>query len=329
MNDKGINILEKYDFTVFRTYRGRGALVLVTDQGIKLLKEYGGNVKRLKRQNQLLKQIEENSLVRVDSLVPNREGELLSEDKDRVTYYVRNWFEGTECDVKNQEQIRMSSQKLAMLHDLMKMPELVGEETMIDTLSRQFAKRTREMNKTRAFIRARSRKSEFENYYLSWFSYFYDQAVKIGERSLFLPEEDFYGNVKREGLICHGDYTYHNLIYAASDMAVVNFEHFTNDTFVRDLGNFCRKVCEKNNWNTEFGRAVLDGYMKVRKLSEAEWDNLALRLAFPEKFWKITNHYYNSRKAFHPEKSTEKLSHLIESENRKLLFLKELFQISL
>ena len=46
MNDKGINILEKYDFTVFRTYRGRGALVLVTDQGIKLLKEYGGNVKK-------------------------------------------------------------------------------------------------------------------------------------------------------------------------------------------------------------------------------------------------------------------------------------------
>lgn len=329
MNDKGINVLEKYDFTVFRTYRGRGALVLVTDQGIRLLKEYSGNPKRLKKQERLLKKIEENSLVRVDSLVPNKDGELLSEDKDRVPYYVRNWFEGMECDVKSPEQIRLSAQKLAMLHRIMKMPEFIEEGFTIDTLSHQFSRRTRELNKTRTFIRERSQKSEFENFYLSCFSHFYDQAVAAGEKSRMQSELDLYESVKRDGAVCHGDYTYHNLIYAAGDMAVINFEHFTNDTQIRDLGNFCRKVCEKNNWNIEIGRILLDGYTKVRMLSDAEWENLSLRLFYPEKFWKITNHYYNSRKAFHPEKSTEKLSALIESENRKLLFLKELFQISL
>lgn len=329
MNDKGINVLEKYDFTVFRTYRGRGALVLVTDQGIKLLKEYGGSLKRLQKQEQLLKRIEENAFVRVDSLVPNREGELLSEDKDRTSYYVRNWFEGAECDVKSPEQVRLSAQKLAMLHNLMKMPELVENGINIDVLSAQFARRTRELNKTRAFIRRRSQKSEFENFYLSCFSHFYEQALAAGEKSLLFPEDIMYEAVKRDGIICHGDYTYHNLIYAAGDMAVINFEHFTNDTQVRDLGNFCRKICEKNNWNIEVGRIILDSYTKVRTLTQEEWRNLSLRLFYPEKFWKITNHYYNSRKAFHPEKSTEKLSALIESENRKLLFLKELFQISL
>lgn len=329
MNDKGINVLEKYDFTVFRTYRGRGALVLVTDRGIKILKEYGGSARRLLKQEQLLKQIEENSCVRVDSLVRNKEGELLSEDKDRVHYYVRNWFEGTECDVRSLEHVRISAQKLARLHNIMKLPELVSEEIPVDSLSRQLMKRTRELSKTRTFIRARSQKSGFENFYLSCFSHFYEQAASVEEMCDLLSEKDFYETVRREGAFCHGDYTYHNLIYAAGDMAVINFERFVHDTPVRDLGNFCRKVCEKNNWSTAFGQAVLDGYTETRKLSEEEWNHLCLRLAYPEKFWKITNHYYNSRKAFHPEKNTEKLSQLIESENRKIMFLKELFQISL
>lgn len=329
MNDKGINVLEKYDFTVFRTYRGRGALILVTDRGTKILKEYNGSPKRLRKQEQLLSGLEKTCSVRVDSIVPNKEGELLTEDKDRISYYVRNWFEGSECDVKSTEQVRISAQKLALLHESMKFPDLLNEDTGIDTLSSLFMRRTRELRKTRAFIRERSRKSEFENFYLSCFSHFYEQAVSIQERSGLLSEKEYYEKVQKEGVFCHGDYTYHNLIYSAGDMAVVNFEHFVNDTPVRDLSNFCRKVCEKNNWSVEFGRAVLEGYRKVHLLTEEEWTNLALRLAYPEKFWKITNHYYNSRKAFHPEKTTEKLSLLMESERRKLLFLKELFQICL
>ena len=70
MNDKGINVLEKYDFTVFRTYRGRGALILVTDRGTKILKEYNGSPKRLRKQEQLLSGLEKTCSVRVDSIVP-------------------------------------------------------------------------------------------------------------------------------------------------------------------------------------------------------------------------------------------------------------------
>ena len=40
VDDKRISVLEGYDLQVLRTYKGRGALICETDQGLKILREY-------------------------------------------------------------------------------------------------------------------------------------------------------------------------------------------------------------------------------------------------------------------------------------------------
>ena len=42
---------------------------------------------------------------------------------------------------------------------------------------------------------------------------------------------------------------------------------------------------------------------KMRPLGDAEFENFCIRLAYPEKFWKLANHYFNSRKTWIPEKA--------------------------
>ena len=59
-------------------------------------------------------------------------------------------------------------------------------------------------------------------------------------------------------------------------------------------------------------------------LSDARLNYLKLRLAYPEKFWKIANHYYNSRKSWIPDKNMEKLQILIGQEEKKEEFLRGL-----
>jgi hypothetical protein len=46
-----------------------------------------------------------------------------------------------------------------------------------------------------------------------------------------------------------------------------------------------------------------------------------IRLAYPEKFWKIANHYYNSSKAWGCGRSMEKLQRLMDQETAKETFL--------
>ena len=49
-----------------------------------------------------------------------------------------------------------------------------------------------------------------------------------------------------------------------------------------------------------------------------EREYLCLRLAYPEKFWKIANHYYNANKAWGFGRYLEKLEKIkAEEENRE------------
>ena len=42
MNDRAVSVLSEYDFEVIRTWKGRGAILFETPEGIRILKEYTG-----------------------------------------------------------------------------------------------------------------------------------------------------------------------------------------------------------------------------------------------------------------------------------------------
>ena len=62
-------------------------------------------------------------------------------------------------------------------------------------------------------------------------------------------------------------------------------------------------------------------------MSAYAYIDLYYRLAYPEKFWKIVNFYYNSGKAWIPQRNQEKLDKLLAQEQQKKNFLETVFQI--
>ncbi|MBD9155668.1 MAG: CotS family spore coat protein, partial [Lachnospiraceae bacterium] len=51
------------------------------------------------------------------------------------------------------------------------------------------------------------------------------------------------------------------------------------------------------------------------------------RFAYPEKFWKIVNFYYNSRKVWIPGRHMEKLERLLIQQGVKKAFLEQTFSL--
>ena len=62
MNEKGLQILEQYDIQLQRSFGGRGSLMLETDQGLKLLKEFAGSRHKLPLEQRILKRLEEQGV---------------------------------------------------------------------------------------------------------------------------------------------------------------------------------------------------------------------------------------------------------------------------
>ena len=96
---------------------------------------------------------------------------------------------------------------------------------------------------------------------------------------------------------------------------------------ILDLANFIRKMQEKNDWDIHVGLEMIESYTKVRKIRQEEYEKLYSLLLFPEKFWKVANHYMNSRKSWISERDIEKLKKVIEQEAKRLKFMENLFSI--
>ena len=168
----------------------------------------------------------------------------------------------------------------------------------------------------RKFLKERGQKSDFELALFGCYDYFYDQAKQVTEelKKNQIRETEYY--------ICHGDYQYHNIIVANGRMHILNFEKCIYDSPVRDLYLFMRKLLEKSGYAQNIGFELVKAYQEVRPLTQQDCRQLYYRLAYPEKFWKIVNFYYNTGKAWIPGKNMEKLARVARQEEDKQLFLR-------
>ena len=77
-----------------------------------------------------------------------------------------------------------------------------------------------------------------------------------------------------------------------------------------------RKVLEKHQWDPALGRKILQTYQQIRPLDREEMENLRIRFSYPEKYWKLANHYYTHNKAWIPEKNLEKTGEIKGTERK-------------
>lgn len=102
-------------------------------------------------------------------------------------------------------------------------------------------------------------------------------------------------------------------------------ERFGKDSGVKDLYLLFRKISEKADWSLSLGTKMIEAYERIRPLEDWERRQLACRLAYPDKFWKIVNFYYNSRKSRIPDKTVEKLDILVAQEKSRQRLIQVLF----
>lgn len=330
VNEKGINVLEEYNLNIESVRRGRGILLVETNQGVKKLVELKGTQAHVDFQNMVQEIIFEKAEIVTDSLVKNKNGELVTTDKDGKKYVLKNHIEGAECDIKNSQEIAGMARNLAKLHKYMQLKEsreLTAETQSIESLRMEFEKHNKELRKIRRYIRTRSHISMFETKFLKEFEEFY----KEGEEALEKLGNSSYLKLSREsleqGFICHGDYNYHNVIFTKNKTATINFEKCHVGIQMEDLYDFMRKILEKNNWDKRLGKKILAEYRNVREISSEEQENLYIRLLYPEKFWKLANQYFNSNKAWISGKTVEKLEAVSAQNSKKQEFLKEFMEM--
>ena len=352
MEDRNLELFRQYNIKIYNTYRIRGAFILETDKGLKLLKSLESSKSRVDFENTVLEYLTVQNYPYVDLYVKNYSNEIITEDGAGNKYVLKNWFPGEECNLRDEADVADATVNLAILHTLLREVPLTKEQLLHNSyvdLMEVFDKRNRELKRVRSYIREKRKKNEFELCYLNCYDEFYNQSQ---EATRILGESN-YGELMKEAVehryVCHGNYTYHNVIMLKANqigftnwntykqeeslsaaglrgtikanMATTNFDRACIGIQITDLYQFMRKVMEKNDWDPDFGSMILDKYNRILPIDKDELKLLYILLLYPEKFWKITNFYYNGKKSWVPQRNIQKLIGIQEQMDRKNQFL--------
>ena len=314
------NIMEKYDLTVEQINKGRGAYICVTEQGNKILVPYAGSKERADFLCRYLEYLQQQNMI-VEQIIRTTEGDTLAQDELGDYYLLKDMCAGIECNPKKPEDLKAAVRLLAEYHQIarncpLELPTFMqeGAQTFVGVYER----RTRELVTVKNYIRSRKKKTEFEQLYQKAFSHFIDRANDVVQMFRQLPEDT-------DLLLCHGDFNHHNVHKIGPRWQLVNLEHLIYQPAMMDLANFIRKMMEKNNWQAQLGCDLIEEYRKIREISPEAERQLFAMLAFPEKFWKLANHYNHSRKSWLSERDIQKLRNVIAQEDTKSLFLEKAF----
>lgn len=328
MYNREEEILEQYEVEVRSTSKGRGALNCDTDQGIMLLKEFRGSKERAAFLHDILEFLSKEGFA-AETIVLSKEGEILTEDEiNGIFYLLKNWYTGRECDVKSRDDILAAIKKLAVFHSLAKhyKKEIPGFlKTDKSSLLNEYERHNRELNKVKNYIRNKNKKNEFEMLFMKEYENYKNQAFEVTNQLRQQMEEMDQELSGQMWGLCHGDYNQHNVVLSQGEWVLLNFEQMSYDVMILDLANFIRKILEKYNWNTGLGIEMITAYDSIRKLLPEEFKQLYIRLAYPQKYWKIANHYSSSRKSWISGRDIEKLEKVIDQEPQRKQFLKMLF----
>lgn len=338
MEDRCQEVLKKYPLKVYNIYRARGAYLLETDCGLKLLKCFEGSRNRALFEHNIKEHLCRNGYYNTDQYVKTLENDIIAMDQAGCQYIVKDWFCGEECNLKELSQIEMASANLAKLHSLLKGVELTKEQiefNVSNNMQETFEKRNRELKRVKRYICDKRQKNEFEVIYLNFYDEFYEQGMEAIKRLSVSDYKQVLEDSIRQKVLCHGNYTYHNIIMiknkyelpSKTHIATTNFEKAHIGLQISDLYQFIRKVMEKNDWDIMYGSNVIEAYDSIKHISKKELRILYILLLYPEKFWKITNYYYNGKKVWISGRNIQKLNSIGEQNPKKEVFLKRLESI--
>lgn len=326
MEERIEDVFALYDWGVNRAYRTRGAWILETTKGLRLLKSFDGKTKHLEFEHEVKEYLYENGFPLTDRFEKNKEQQLISQDTTGKQYIVKEWISGEECNLKELRQVKEASENLALLHKKMRntgLEEKRGypEEKKLPFI---FQKHNRELKRVFSYVKEKKQKNEFEVYFLSCFQEFYVQATKALDILNASEYEKRMAQCIEEQHICHGSYNYHNILMTKKGIFTTNFERAEIGLQVMDLYGFFRKVMEKNSWKLSYAKTILESYRKIMPLSEEEWKLFYILVLYPEKFWKVTNFYYNSKKSWISQRNIQKLVNIKEQMEQKNILLSEI-----
>ncbi|AZR73769.1 hypothetical protein BBF96_10455 [Anoxybacter fermentans] len=288
--------LETWGIRPEKVRRVRGVFKVWTDREIYCLKPVKDSKKRLLFFDSVIRYVKSRGFQVLASYIHTPEGEPFG-NYDGQNLILTPWIEGKEIRYRSIKEMIGAAKVLAEFH---KAAEGYKPEPGIkvkDKLGKWPEKLARRVGDIEFYIElAEKEGSDFDWYFLKNA----DRILKdTKEAFIALRDSVYYKKVEESRnltQICHGDPARRNfLIDKKGQIHLIDYDSMKLDLPITDLWRLLRRTLNRDQWDIDVIRRILDGYTEVRPLDQEDYQLLAIFLTFPEKVWRILRKYYEKR----------------------------------
>ncbi len=299
------------------------------EQGVKCIKKANYGIERLMFIYEVKEYLVKNGFSFVDRFLKTPEGNPYTIYNNEI-FVLTDWIDGRECDFDSITDVKTAVEILAKFHHHA-LGFIASDGTKIRSelgrLPITLRKRSEELLKLKKI--AKKGKDRFDYLYMENVDFFIEKSLNSLKAIDSPVYERLIQKAQKNGELCHRDYSYHNLIFSKeSRIHIVNFDYCCHEIKVYDIVSFLRKIMSECNWNVEVAMSVINWYDTINKLDQDEIDIIVGLMEYPQKFWRIANRYYNSRRT-RPERGFyNKLSDVVSEKEFFIDFLDKFKQYS-
>ncbi len=323
MHELERELQENYDIKINSISNFRDMFIASTDNGKRLIKITSLKPDRINFIAEAKEHLYNNGFCNIDRTIFTNSGSSCICYNDQ-TIYLSKYVEGRESNLDNREESIKCARLLAKMHQAsigFNCSDNSSPRNELGRLPSTYRKRLDEIKKLKK--NAVKGRLKFDNLMCRYVDYFYE----MGERALnLLDTSDYYDLVEdaeKNKNISHHDFNHHNIFVQNNELYLINFEYCCYDLKVYDLVNLLRRKMRKCQWDIDEAALIINEYSKIEALTESELDLMKVMLMFPQKFWRIVNKYYNSRKSWSEQSYLTRLEEVIDEVKYLKAFLEK------
>ncbi len=316
-------VSEKFGLDVKNLVPYKDTLMAVTPQGRKVIRKIPFSTDRLKFIHGAKEHLISNGFTGVDRYICTLDGEPYFSYEGSF-YTMVNFTEGKESNFDNDADVQRAAVTLGLMHTASKgyvAPQDCKIQDDLGKLPGYFNKRLEDIRKMKK--QARKGKSRFDQLFLEQADYFCEIGECAASELLESYYEQLVAETRQDGLFCHHDYTHHNILIDGQNVTVTNFDFCCYELRVYDIANFIRRKMRKCDWDISKTELIINSYTSVDPLSDEELAVMGVILKFPQKFWRVVNRYYNSRRSWSEKSFVLRLQEVIDEMEPHKAFLEE------
>lgn len=311
----------QYELNVKQYRYNRSNYYLETNKGKYILRKVNIPKEQVLFEYEVNQYIHEQDFMQIAKICLNKKKIPYSVYKDKI-YIMEDYRDAQETDFKEVEDLKNITRVLAIFHKVgrgMKSQVRNIENASIKNIYEHFEKRHVESRKLRKKVSKLAQKTPFEIMFLKDYRV-YEQLEKMALQCISMEDSNkLIGDAKANYTLIHNDYNYHAVSRVAEDEYIINnLDSCVYNIQIVDLANLLTRIMQKNNWDVDLLKQLVDIYKTYRPLSEPELRGLKAMLIFPEKYAGICSKYLNSKRRAHYNMFELKWQNMLEYKDDQL-----------